>query len=191
MISTPVQCWTASFDSFVYEHPFYFSVAFHGMHIPWFIIHSLDVYPFIEYPSIWLMDTRLVSGFSFFFFFWFFFFIISFGCTGSSSLSAGSLKLSWVGATLLKCVGFLWLLLLHSTGSRPAGFSSCSTEAQKLWFKGPRARAQKPWHTGLVAPQHMEYSRTRGWTHVPYTGMRILIRCTTREVQFPVLDYYK
>ena len=28
-------------------------------------IHSLDVYPFIECPSIWLMDTRLVSGFSF------------------------------------------------------------------------------------------------------------------------------
>ena len=35
------------------------------------------------------------------------------------------------GYSLLRCVGFSlwWLLLLQSTGSRHAGFSSCSTQA--------------------------------------------------------------
>ena len=46
------------------------------------------------------------------------------------------------GYSSLWCTGFLlwWLLLLQSTGSRPTGFSSCSTRAQQLW------------HTGLVVP---------------------------------------
>ena len=36
------------------------------------------------------------------------------------------------GYSLLRCEGFSlwWLLLLRSTGSRHAGFSSCSTQAQ-------------------------------------------------------------
>ena len=36
------------------------------------------------------------------------------------------------GYSLLQCTGFSlqWLLLLRSTGSRHAGFSSCSTRAQ-------------------------------------------------------------
>ena len=36
------------------------------------------------------------------------------------------------GYTLLRCMGFSlwWLLLLRSTGSRHAGFSSCGTRAQ-------------------------------------------------------------
>ena len=36
------------------------------------------------------------------------------------------------GYSLLRCAGFsfLWLLVLRSTGSRHAGFSSCGTQAQ-------------------------------------------------------------
>ena len=36
------------------------------------------------------------------------------------------------GYSSLRCVGLSlrWLLLLHSTGSRHAGFSNCSTQAQ-------------------------------------------------------------
>ena len=39
------------------------------------------------------------------------------------------------GYSLLQCAGFSlwWLLLLQSTGSRSAGFSSCGTHAQQLW----------------------------------------------------------
>ena len=47
------------------------------------------------------------------------------------------------------------LLLLQNMGSRYPGFSSCSTRAQQLW------------HTGLVAPWHVESSRTKDRTHIP------------------------
>ena len=65
---------------------------------------------------------------------------------------------------------FQWLLLLRSTGSRRAGFSSCGMQAQELW------------RMGLVASRHMGSSRTRDWTHVPCTGRQILNHCATREV---------
>ena len=61
------------------------------------------------------------------------------------------------------------LLLLQSTGSRLAGFSSCSTRAQSLW------------RTGLVAPRHVGSSRTRARSHVPCIDRRILNHCATRE----------
>ena len=46
----------------------------------------------------------------------------------------------------LWCMGFVgvslrWLLLLWSTGSRRAGFSSCGMRAQNLWLAGSRAQA--------------------------------------------------
>ena len=43
-----------------------------------------------------------------------------------------SLVAASVGYSSLRCAGFSsrWLLLLRSTGSRRAGFSSCGTEAQ-------------------------------------------------------------
>ena len=55
------------------------------------------------------------------------------------------------GYSSLRCVGFSlqWLLLLQSTGSRRAGFSSCGMRAQQLWYMG------------LVALQHVGSSRTR------------------------------
>ena len=64
------------------------------------------------------------------------------------------------GYSLLQYAGFSlwWLLLLRSTGSRHAGFSSCSTQAQQLW------------HMGLVALRHVGSSQTRARTRVPYIG---------------------
>ena len=42
------------------------------------------------------------------------------------------------GLLFIAGVGFSsrWLLLLRSTGSRCAGFSSCGTWAQQLWLLG-------------------------------------------------------
>ena len=75
------------------------------------------------------------------------------------------------GYSLLWCMGFSlqWLLLLRSTGFRCMDFSSCGTQAQKLW------------HTGLVGLQHVGSSRTRDWTHVPCISRWILNHCATRE----------
>ena len=46
------------------------------------------------------------------------------------------------GYSSLRCVGFSlwWLLLLWSTGSRCAGFSSCGMRAQYLWLVGLECR---------------------------------------------------
>ena len=101
------------------------------------------------------------------------FVLFIFGGIGSSLLRVGfSLVVESGGYSLLQCMGFsLWqLLLLQSTGSRHAGFSSCGTQAQQLW------------RTGLVAPRHVESSWTRARTHVPCIGWRILNHCATREV---------
>ena len=78
------------------------------------------------------------------------------------------------GYSSLQCVGFSlrWLLLLWSTGSRHAGFSSCGT-----W-------AQQSWRTGLVAPRHVGSSQARARTRVPCIGRQILNHCTTREALF-------
>ena len=67
-------------------------------------------------------------------------------------------------------VGVQGLLLFRGTGSRHAGFSSCSPWAQLLWLMA------------LVAPRHVESSQTRNWTHVPCIGRQIPIHCATREV---------
>ena len=76
------------------------------------------------------------------------------------------------GYSSLRCTGFplRWLLLLRSTGSRLAGFSTCVTWAQQLW------------RMGLVAPRHVGSCQTRDRTRVPCTGRRILNHCATREV---------
>ena len=88
------------------------------------------------------------------------------------------------GYSSLRCTGFSlrWLLLLRSTGSRRAGFSSCGTWAQQLWLTGSRVQAQQLWCTGLVAPRHVGSSQTRARAHVPCIGRRILNHCATREV---------
>ena len=64
-----------------------------------------------------------------------FFFLINLfilGCVGSSLLHTGfSLVVESGGYSSSRCVGFSlgWLLLLQSTGSRRAGFSSCGSRA--------------------------------------------------------------
>ena len=102
-------------------------------------------------PHFSLLATSF--GFRFFFFYslrgckvGFFFFVslffaflidlfiyLFFGCIGSSIAVRGlSLVAASWGYSLLRCEGFSlrWLLLLQSTGSRRAGFSSCGTCAQ-------------------------------------------------------------
>ena len=75
-------------------------------------------------------------------------------------VSAAALRLSLVassgGYSSLQCTGFSlrWLLLLQSTGSRRASFSSCGTQAQQLWLTGSRAQSPQLWHTGSVAVAH-------------------------------------
>ena len=83
----------------------------------------------------------------------------------------------------LQCTGFSlwWLLLLPSTDSRCAGFSSCGTWAQQLWLVGSRAQAQQLWRMGLVAPPHVRSSRTRARTRVPCIGRQTPNHCATRE----------
>jgi len=92
-------------------------------------------------------------------------------------VSWGYSSLRWVG------FAFWWLPPLWSTGSRRTGFSSCSTQAQYLWFEGPRGHwLQYLWHTGLVALWPVESSHTTDGTCVPCTRRWIFIHCTTREV---------
>ena len=62
-----------------------------------------------------------------------FIYLFIFGNVGSSLLPVGfSLVAASGGYSSLRCMGFSlgWLLLLQSTGSRHAGFSSCGTWAQ-------------------------------------------------------------
>ena len=56
------------------------------------------------------------------------------------------------GLLCLRCAGFSlrWLLLLRSTGSRRAGFSSYGTWAQQLWLAGSRVQAQQLWCMGQL-----------------------------------------
>ena len=120
--------------------------------------------------------------------FLFVFNLFIFGCVGSSLLSMGFLQLQREvgsgGYSLLWCVGFSWwwLLLLQSTGSRHAGFSSCGAQAQQLWLVGSRAQAQQLWRTGLVAPRHVGSSWNRARTVSPSIGRWTLNHCATREV---------
>ena len=117
-----------------------------------------------------------------------FFFLIYFYCWSCWVFVAArglSLVAASRGCSSLQCAGFSlpWLLLLQSTGSRHAGFSSCGTWAQQLLLAGSRAQAQQLWRTGLVAPRHVGSSLTRARTRVPCIGRWILNHCTTREAQ--------
>ena len=67
-----------------------------------------------------------------------------FHCIGSSLLCPGfSLVAASGGYSLLQCAGFSlrWLLLLQSTGSRRAGFSSCGSWALERRLSSCGARA--------------------------------------------------
>ena len=68
------------------------------------------------------------------------------------------------------------LLSVRSAQASPCGGCSCSG-AQAL---GCAASAVV--YTGLVAPQHVESSQTKGWTHVPCIPRCFVYHGTTREV---------
>ena len=51
-------------------------------------------------------------------------------------------------------------------------------------FSSYGLQAQSLWCVGLVAPQHVESSRSGDRTHVPCLGRRILIHCTTKGSSF-------
>ena len=91
-----------------------------------------------------------------------------FGCAGSSLLPVVFIYLWRAGAALSWCSPFSswWLLLLWA---QAPGCADCGLLS--LWF------------VGLVAPRHMESSRTRNPTHVPCIGRRILNHRTAREIQ--------
>ena len=118
---------------------------------------------------------------SFFLIFYFIYFCLHwvFVAARGLSLAAASRGYSSLQCT---CFSLRWLLLLQSTGSRHAGFSSCGTWAQQLWLMGSRAQAQQLWATGLVAPWRVGSSRIRARTRVPCIGRRSLNHCATREV---------
>ena len=89
-------------------------------------------------------------------------FIFSFGCAGSSLLCTSFLWLLQTGATLLCGVQSSHSGRFSCGGSRYVGFSSSSTQARWLRLVGSRAQSQWLWHPGLVAPQHVKFSQTRG-----------------------------
>ena len=97
-----------------------------------------------------------------------------FGCAGSLLLLCG---LSIVAATLhcsmqaSHCGGFS---CCGAQVQRHIGFSSCGTQARQSQLEGSRVQAQQLWRMGLVAPPHVESSRTRNQIHVPCIGREIL-----------------
>ena len=118
---------------------------------------------------------QIVCLYNFFFFSWL--------CWVFIAVCRLSLVVVSGGYSSFQCAGFSlsWLLLLRSTGSRRAGFSSCGMWTQQLWLAGSRAQAQQLWRMGLVAPRHVGSSRARARTRIPCIGRRILNHCTTRE----------
>ena len=79
------------------------------------------------------------------------------------------------------CMGFSLrrLLLLWGTGSRSVGFSM---RPQQLPCADSRVHVlQWLWHTGLVAPRHVESSQTRDQTCVPASAGRFLSPIPARK----------
>ena len=113
-----------------YTHKNFMQGSLWGLDLGWFlwILHILLTCA-LEAPA---------NPGPFFFFNDFFFkgtlflFIYLFGCVGSLLLRRLSLVAVSRGYSSLRWAGFSlqWLLLLRSTGSRHAGFSSCGSQAQ-------------------------------------------------------------
>ena len=127
----------------------------------------VDVFSLFREMPLFFQDIGIFGGFFGFFLFIYFWLRWVFVAVRGLSLVAAS-----GGYSSLQCTGFSlrWLLLLWSTGSRCAGFSSCGTWAQQLWC------------VGLVALWHVGSFWTRAGTHVPCIGRWILNHCATREV---------
>ena len=96
-----------------------------------------------------------------------------FGCAGCCSLHRLSL-VAVSGALSVCCVGFS-LQWLSCCGAWALG-----TGAQQ--FLDSRAQAQQLWHTGLVAPWHVESPQTRDQTCVSCIGRQVVNHWTTKEI---------
>ena len=98
------------------------------------------------YQIIHLLKIHILSFFKIYFIYYFWL------CWVFIAVCRISLPAASRGYSSLRCTGFSlqWLLLLQSTGSRHAGFSSCSTQVQQLWLMGSRAQAQQLWCMGLL-----------------------------------------
>ena len=96
------------------------------MSCPLILAAPASVAPTLAASPLWPTQHPLHTGSPLFFFYKFIYFWLRWVLHGFS------LVVSSGGYSLLQCAGFSlqWLLLLRSTGSRHAGFSSCSTWAQ-------------------------------------------------------------
>ena len=83
------------------------------------------------------------------------------GLPGLSLAAVGRSCSSWQGTGF----SFQWLLLLRSTGSRCAGFSSCGFQALQLSSCSTRAQ---------LLPWHVESSQTRDQAPVTCIGKQLL-----------------
>ena len=96
------------------------------------------------------------------------------GCTGLRSCepvfsSCGEWRLLFV--TLLD--------LIFAVSSPVAEHRLQAQGLQQLQHVSSRVKAQQLWHTGLVAPGHVESSLTRDRTCVPCISKQTLIHCTS------------
>lgn len=87
---------------------------------------------------------------------------------------------------------------MHWVFITASAFSSCREQGLLFVMKyGPwSAQAsvivahglQWLWYLGLVAPRHVESSRSRDQTHIPCIGNWIFNHCNNRQVQNPGFD---
>ena len=141
------------------------------------IIDEIDEFDGIdEKKSFHLGGSFLNAGFLFFCFCFCFFlttyFWLCWGFVGSRAF----LQLQRVRATLqLQLTGFSlqWPHLLQSMGSRCLSFSSCILRAQQLW------------HTDLIAPQQVKFSRTRIKPVSPVLASGLLFTVPPGKSSFP------
>ena len=95
-----------------------------------------------------------------------------FGYTESSVLCMGFLRLWRLGAPLH------W-----GAWTSHCGFSYCWAQALGSWVSSCSTQAQNLWFTGLVLLRHVGFSWIRDWIPVPCIGRQVLIHCNIREIQ--------
>ena len=95
------------------------------------------------------MSPALAGGFFIYVFILFIYFWLCWVFVAARGLS---LVAASEGHSPLQCAGLSlpWPLLLQSTGSRRADFSSCGMWAQQPWLMGSRVQAQQKHGPGIV-----------------------------------------